>query len=104
MRDGLILCERSAGRLARNVVLTGKVLLNGKKRRLDYGIVVSISYFNRADELLTHHVFHNQLCNLITTVMPPNKYYLITCYTYVHVLSFFLLFQFHSSIGLALRS
>jgi len=44
MRDGLILCERSAGRLARNVVLTGKVLLNGKKRRLDYGIVVSISY------------------------------------------------------------
>jgi hypothetical protein len=31
-----------AGRLARNVVLTGKVLLNGKKRRLDYGLVVSI--------------------------------------------------------------
>lgn len=44
MRDGLILCERSVGRLARNVVLTGKVLLNGKKRRLDYGVVVSISY------------------------------------------------------------
>jgi hypothetical protein len=38
---GLILCERTAGRLARNVVLTGKVLLNGKKRRLDYGVVVS---------------------------------------------------------------
>jgi hypothetical protein len=42
IRNGLILCERFAGRLARNVVLTGKVLLNGKKRRLDYGIVVSI--------------------------------------------------------------
>jgi hypothetical protein len=42
MRDGLILHERPAGRLARNVVLTGKVLLNGKKRRLDYGVVVSI--------------------------------------------------------------
>jgi hypothetical protein len=44
---GLILIcvsELHAGRLARNVVLTGKVLLNGKKRRLDYGIVVSYSY------------------------------------------------------------
>jgi hypothetical protein len=36
--------ELHAGRLARNVVLTGKVLLNGKKRRLDYGLVVSYSY------------------------------------------------------------
>lgn len=45
MRDGLILHEGLfAGRLARNVVLSGKVLLNGKKRRLDYGVVVSISY------------------------------------------------------------
>lgn len=30
-----------AGRLARNVLQTGKVLLNGKKRRLDFGAVVS---------------------------------------------------------------
>lgn len=29
------------GRLGRNVVLTGSVMLNGKKRRLDYGVVVS---------------------------------------------------------------
>jgi len=36
------MAHRSAGRLARNVVLTGKVLLNGKKRRLDYGVVVSM--------------------------------------------------------------
>ena len=26
-----------------------------------------------ADELLTHHVFHTKLRNLIMTVMPPNK-------------------------------
>jgi hypothetical protein len=26
-----------------------------------------------ADELLTHHVFHTKLCNLIMAVMPPNK-------------------------------
>jgi hypothetical protein len=32
----------AAGRLARNVLLTGKVLLNGKKRRLDYGVLVSL--------------------------------------------------------------
>lgn len=33
----------SAGRLAQNAVLTGNILLNGKKRRLGHGIVVSIS-------------------------------------------------------------
>jgi len=44
MRRWIDLHERYAGRLARNVVLTGKVLLNGKKRRLDYGVVVSITY------------------------------------------------------------
>lgn len=33
----------SAGRLSRNVIMTGNVLLNGKKRRLEYGAVVSIS-------------------------------------------------------------
>jgi len=30
-----------AGRLPRNVVMTGNVLLNGKKKILDYGFVVS---------------------------------------------------------------
>jgi hypothetical protein len=30
-----------AGRLSGNVIMSGKVLLNGKKRRLDYGVVVS---------------------------------------------------------------
>lgn len=29
------------GRLSRNVVMTGNVHLNGKKRRLDYGVAVS---------------------------------------------------------------
>jgi hypothetical protein len=62
MTDGLILHERSAGRLARNVVLTGKVLLNGKKRRLDYGVVVSITYpAMHANNLSTMHAFHTQL-------------------------------------------
>lgn len=31
----------TAGRLSTNVVMTGNILLNGKKRRLDYGVVVS---------------------------------------------------------------
>ena len=32
----------AVGRLAGNVIMTGNVLLNGKKTRLDYGGVVSI--------------------------------------------------------------
>lgn len=36
---------RFAGRLPRNVVMTGNVLLNGKKKRLDYGVVVSNCIF-----------------------------------------------------------
>jgi len=31
-----------AGRLSRNLIMSGNVFLNGKKRRLDYGGVVSI--------------------------------------------------------------
>lgn len=31
----------ASGRLSSNVIMTGNVLLNGKKRRLDYGLVVS---------------------------------------------------------------
>ena len=34
-----------AGRLSGNVVMTGNVLLNGTRRRLDYGLVVSTSIF-----------------------------------------------------------
>uniref|UniRef100_A0A452Y6Y3 ABC transporter domain-containing protein n=1 Tax=Aegilops tauschii subsp. strangulata TaxID=200361 RepID=A0A452Y6Y3_AEGTS len=36
------LLDSLSGRLARNVLQTGKVLLNGKKRRLDFGAVVSV--------------------------------------------------------------
>ncbi|GFZ18158.1 ABC-2 type transporter family protein [Actinidia rufa] len=35
-----------AGRLSRNVVMTGNVLLNGKKRRLDYGVVAYVTQDN----------------------------------------------------------
>lgn len=31
-----------AGRLSGNVVMTGNVLLNGEKRRLEYGGIVSV--------------------------------------------------------------
>ena len=34
------------GRLSRNVVMTGNVHLNGKKRRLEYGGVVSNFYIS----------------------------------------------------------
>ncbi|KAG2623807.1 hypothetical protein PVAP13_3KG081408 [Panicum virgatum] len=40
------LLDSLSGRLARNVVLTGKVLLNGKKRRLDYGVVAYVTQEN----------------------------------------------------------
>lgn len=33
----------NAGRLSGNLVMTGNILLNGRKRRLDYGGVVSNS-------------------------------------------------------------
>lgn len=33
----------AAGRLSSNVVMTGNILLNGKKRRLDFGVVVSFA-------------------------------------------------------------
>ncbi|XP_057483890.1 ABC transporter G family member 15-like [Actinidia eriantha] len=35
-----------AGRLSRNVVMTGNILLNGKKRRLDYGVVAYVTQDN----------------------------------------------------------
>ncbi|CAL2255704.1 unnamed protein product [Prunus armeniaca] len=38
------LLDSLAGRLSRNVVMTGNVLVNGKKRRLDYGV----AFFARA--------------------------------------------------------
>ncbi|XP_020550000.1 ABC transporter G family member 15-like [Sesamum indicum] len=43
------LLDSLAGRLARNVVMNGNILLNGKKRRLDYGLV---AYVTQEDVLL----------------------------------------------------
>lgn len=43
------LLDSLAGRLSSNVVMTGNVLLNGKKRRLDYGVV---AYVTQEDVLL----------------------------------------------------
>ncbi|KAG8067532.1 hypothetical protein GUJ93_ZPchr0005g15960 [Zizania palustris] len=40
------LLDALSGRLAKNVVLTGKVLLNGKKRRLDYGVLAYVTQEN----------------------------------------------------------
>ncbi|KAJ0976111.1 hypothetical protein J5N97_018076 [Dioscorea zingiberensis] len=40
------LLDSLSGRLGGNVVLTGKVLLNGKKRRLDYGVVAYVTQEN----------------------------------------------------------
>lgn len=41
------LLDSLAGRLSRNVVMTGDILLNGKKRRLEYGFVVSNNICNQ---------------------------------------------------------
>nr|GMD73736.1 ABC transporter G family member 15-like [Ipomoea batatas] len=43
------LLDSLAGRLSSNVVMTGNILLNGKKRRLDYGVV---AYVAQEDVLL----------------------------------------------------
>ncbi|GLT82163.1 hypothetical protein SLE2022_005710 [Rubroshorea leprosula] len=43
------LLDSLAGRLSRNVVMTGNILLNGKKRRLDYGVV---AYVTQEDVML----------------------------------------------------
>ncbi|XP_077242382.1 ABC transporter G family member 15-like [Tasmannia lanceolata] len=40
------LLDSLAGRLASNLVLTGEVLLNGKKKRLDYGVVAYVTQEN----------------------------------------------------------
>ncbi|KAI0518722.1 hypothetical protein KFK09_006158 [Dendrobium nobile] len=40
------LLDSLAGRLGRNVVLSGRVLLNGKKRRTDYGVVAYVTQEN----------------------------------------------------------
>ncbi|XP_058750916.1 ABC transporter G family member 15-like [Vicia villosa] len=37
------LLDALAGRLSRNVIMSGKVLLNGKKRSLDYGVVAYVT-------------------------------------------------------------
>ncbi|XP_021277890.1 ABC transporter G family member 13 isoform X2 [Herrania umbratica] len=49
MLDIKIIFEMYAGRLSGNVVMTGNVLLNGKKKRLDYG---SAAYVTQEDVLL----------------------------------------------------
>ncbi|KAL2329218.1 hypothetical protein Fmac_022645 [Flemingia macrophylla] len=43
------LLDALAGRLSRNVIMSGNVLLNGKKRRLEYGVV---AYVTQEDILL----------------------------------------------------
>ncbi|KAG8388975.1 hypothetical protein BUALT_Bualt02G0181100 [Buddleja alternifolia] len=43
------LLDALAGRLSRNIVMTGNILLNGKKRKLDYGL---IAYVTQEDVLL----------------------------------------------------
>ncbi|EOY32730.1 hypothetical protein QUC31_019293 [Theobroma cacao] len=43
------LLDSLAGRLARNVVMTGNILLNGKKKRLDYG---GVAYVTQEDVML----------------------------------------------------
>ncbi|KAJ7964069.1 ABC transporter G family member [Quillaja saponaria] len=43
------LLDSLAGRLSRNVVMTGNILLNGKKKRLDFGVV---AYVTQEDVLL----------------------------------------------------
>lgn len=40
----IVTCVSGTGRLAGNVVMNGKVLVNGKKRRLDFGTSVSTSH------------------------------------------------------------
>ncbi|PNT71605.1 hypothetical protein BRADI_2g31910v3 [Brachypodium distachyon] len=45
-RSGSGLTLSTKGRLARNVLQTGKVLLNGKKRRLDFGAVAYVTQEN----------------------------------------------------------
>ncbi|KAK1277460.1 ABC transporter G family member 15 [Acorus gramineus] len=40
------LLDSLAGRVGNNVVLTGKVLVNGKKRRMDYGVVAYVTQEN----------------------------------------------------------
>ncbi|KAK1411657.1 hypothetical protein QVD17_38214 [Tagetes erecta] len=43
------LLDSLAGRLARNIIMTGNVFLNGRKKRLDYG---SVAYVTQEDMLL----------------------------------------------------
>ncbi|OMO70099.1 ABC transporter-like protein [Corchorus olitorius] len=43
------LLDSLAGRLARNVVMTGNILLNGKKKRLEYG---GVAYVTQEDTML----------------------------------------------------
>ncbi|KAF3330745.1 ABC transporter G family member 15-like protein [Carex littledalei] len=64
------LLDALAGRLGRNVVLTGKVLLNGRKRRLDYGVVAYVTQENVLLGTLTvrETITYSALLRLPTTM------------------------------------
>ncbi|KAJ1686809.1 hypothetical protein LUZ63_018199 [Rhynchospora breviuscula] len=64
------LLDSLSGRLGRNVVLTGKVLLNGKKRRLDYGVVAYVTQENVLLGTLTvrETITYSALLRLPTTM------------------------------------
>ncbi|KAK7264052.1 hypothetical protein RJT34_31655 [Clitoria ternatea] len=53
------LLDALAGRLSRNVLMSGNVLLNGKKRRLDYGVV---AYVTQEDTLLGTLTVRETIC------------------------------------------
>ena len=72
-----IILELSTGRLARNVIMTGNLLLNGKKARLDYGLVVSFLI----QDFISHLTFYNKqlTCQIIRIVLLVDKRYLFIC-------------------------
>ncbi|KAL0418489.1 UNVERIFIED_CONTAM: ABC transporter G family member 15 [Sesamum radiatum] len=55
-------------RLSRNVVMTGNILLNGKKRRLDYGVVVSTSI-----NIFWNQIVSSDILNFSTKCSDPDN-------------------------------
>ncbi|KAL0370339.1 UNVERIFIED_CONTAM: ABC transporter G family member 15 [Sesamum angustifolium] len=62
------LLDSLAGRLSRNVVMTGNILLNGKKRRLDYGVVVSTSI-----NIFWNQIVSSDILNFSTKCSDPDN-------------------------------
>ncbi|KAJ3669243.1 hypothetical protein LUZ60_011193 [Juncus effusus] len=64
------LLDSLSGRLGRNVVLTGRVVLNGRKRRLDYGAVAYVTQENVLLGTLTvrETITYSALLRLPTTM------------------------------------